>query len=270
MTPLSTQTRSRFFISALGLMTAVGFSLSPDAARASDAQRPTVVELFTSQGCSSCPPADELLGEIGQRPDVLALSLPVDYWDYIGWKDTYASAANTQRQRDYSHSLHHRSIYTPEMIVDGLYDVVGSDRNQVDNTLTTAKARRITHVPVDVEISPDTVTVLIGEGKAERPATIWLVRYDPKHTVAIRSGENTGRHITYHNVVRTMSSIGTWKGDKLSIPMNRRLLGTMPGEQTAVIVQYGDTGPIVGAADFARATIVDATPASDASGSSSE
>ena len=136
--------------------------------------------------------------------------------------------------------------------------------------MRSAKARRITHVPVDVEISPDTVTVLIGEGKAERPATIWLVRYDPKHTVAIRSGENTGRHITYHNVVRTMSSIGTWKGDKVSIPMDRRLLGTMPGEQTAVIVQYGDTGPIVGAADFARATIVDATPASDASGSSSE
>jgi hypothetical protein len=255
-------------MSGLGLMAAFGLGLAPESAAASDAQRPTVVELFTSQGCSSCPPADELLGEIGKRPDVLALSLPVDYWDYIGWKDTFASAANTERQRAYSHSLHHRSIYTPEMIVDGLYDVVGSDRGQVDKTLATARARRVGHVPVDVEITPKTVTVLIGEGRAEQPATIWLVRYDPKHTVVIGSGENNGRHITYHNVVRTMSSIGTWNGAKVSIPMNRRLLGTMPGEQTAVIVQYGKTGPIVGAADFARATEVDAQTGSASSGSS--
>jgi hypothetical protein len=110
--------------------------------------------------------------------------------------------------------------------------------------------------------------VSVGQGKAEQPTTIWLVRYDPKHTVAIGSGENNGRHITYHNVVRTMSSIGTWKGDKVSIPMNRRLLGTMPGEQTAVIVQYGKTGPIVGAADFARATEIDAKAGSASSGSS--
>ncbi len=171
MTSLSVQSRPRIPAFVLGLAVLCGFGvtlLGTRAATAAEVQRPTVVELFTSQGCSSCPPADELLGEIGRRPDVLALSLPVDYWDYIGWKDTFASAANTARQRGYAHSLHHRSIYTPEMVVDGAYDVVGSDRNKVNTTLANAKARDASHVAVGVEIAPDTVTVQIGKGKADQ------------------------------------------------------------------------------------------------------
>jgi hypothetical protein len=221
--------------------------------RSAEAANPTVVELFTSQGCSSCPPADELLGELSRRPDVLAFSMPVDYWDYIGWKDTFASPENTARQRGYARSMHHRSIYTPEMVIGGMFDVVGSDRSKVTATLGSAMAQRPGETHVDVRPAQTSFTVTVHEGKAERPATVWLVRYDPEHSVAIRAGENNGRHVTYYNVVRTMKQIGMWTGRKLDVVVQRATLNEMPGERSAVIVQYGQTGPIVGARDFAQA-----------------
>lgn len=224
-------------------------------------QNPTVVELFTSQGCSSCPPADELLGELGKRPDLLVFSLPVDYWDYIGWKDTFATPANTARQRSYSHSLHHRSIYTPEMIVGGVYDVVGSDRGAVNKAIAKAQGAPTANIPVTIDSSDGGISVTVGEGKAARPATVWLVRYDPEHTVAIRAGENDGRRIAYHNVVRSMTSVGMWSGQAMSIAVKSGTLADLPGEQTAVIVQYGQTGPIIGAADMNRQSDVKAVHA---------
>ena len=233
-----------------GLALAVGIG-GPVAAANETAARaeatPIVLELFTSQGCSSCPPADRLLGELGKRPDVLVLSLPVDYWDYIGWKDTFASAANTERQRSYAHSMHHRSIYTPEMVIDGRYDAVGSDRADVEGAIAKARKTARDRVAVTIRPSSDGLTVDIAGGRSERPATVWLVRYDPLHTVAIGAGENTGHRISYHNVVRSMKSIGTWSGKPLTIPVKRPMLDTLPGDRTAVIVQYGRTGPIVGA-----------------------
>jgi hypothetical protein len=238
----------------LGFVLAVGAG-APMAAASETAAlaeaSPIVVELFTSQGCSSCPPADRLLGELGRNPGLLVLSLPVDYWDYIGWKDTYASAANTARQRSYAQSLHHRSIYTPEMIIDGRYDVVGSDRTDVDGALDKARKLARDRVPVKIEPAADGLTVDIAGGRSERPATVWLVRYDPMHTVAIGAGENTGHRISYHNVVRTMRPIGKWSGKPISIPVKHRLLNSLPGDRTAVIVQYGETGPVIGAAHLA-------------------
>ena len=245
-----------FVPAGLGLLVAAGAYIPRGAcekAASAGAPNPTVVELFTSQGCSSCPPADALLGELVGRPDILALSLPVDYWDYIGWKDTYASAANTERQRSYARSMHHRSIYTPEMVIGGMYDVVGSDKTKVTSTLGSVQSARPTQVAVGVRTAADTVTVTVDEGKAAHQATVWLVRYDPEHTVSIRAGENDGRHVTYHNVVRIMKPIGTWDGRKIDLVLQRKELDKMPGDRSAVIVQYGETGPIVGAMDFVRA-----------------
>ncbi|HKJ73398.1 MAG TPA: DUF1223 domain-containing protein [Alphaproteobacteria bacterium] len=265
MTPPSAKKYLGAFLPMLGIAAVMGVSASradSETTKPVLGQEPTVVELFTSQGCSSCPPADKVLGELDQRADILALSLHVDYWDYIGWKDTFASPANTRRQRDYAHALHHRSIYTPEMIIDGLYDVVGSDRDKVNSMIDHAKAARGNRVAVDVEFSQAMVTVKIAGGHAQRPATVWLVRYDPEHTVAIGSGENRGREITYHNVVRTMTDIGTWSGAPLTITFNHRALDSMPGVESAVIVQYGKTGAILGAANFARARNRDVVTAS--------
>jgi hypothetical protein len=243
-------TRWAFVPPILGLAVAIGTVIpAAEGEKASaPAIEPTVVELFTSQGCSSCPPADKLLGELGKRSDLLVLSLPVDYWDYIGWKDTYASAANTARQRSYSRSLHHRSIYTPEMIIGGLYDAVGSDRTAVDKAI--AKAHSNASVAVTARESDQGVVIDLSAGKAERPATIWLIRYDPEHTVAIRAGENNGRRVAYHNVVRSITSIGAWSGKSKSILLRSDWFGTLSGENAAVIVQYDETGPIVGAADL--------------------
>ena len=215
----------------------------PGAARAG---QPVVVELFTSQGCSSCPPADELLGELAGRDGVIALSLHVDYWDYIGWKDPYGSAQNTERQRRYAEELGLRYIYTPQIVIDGRQNVVGSRRSEVLNGIEAARKRA---KAVDVTFMPDDGGhVIIPAGHApDRGATIWLAVYDNAYETDVKRGENAGRTIRNTHVVRRMERLGTWMGERLEIPLNLDSASTRGNYGCAVLVQQGRNGPIIGA-----------------------
>jgi hypothetical protein len=212
--------------------------LSAESARAGG---PVLVELFTSQGCNSCPPADAYLGDLAKRGDVIALAFHVDYWDYIGWKDPFADAAWTARQRHYSRSLKTRQIYTPQMVVDGGQHAVGSDRRAVERLIGEA-ARR--HRPtLEVKRSPNGVELRIdGQGEGE----VWIVGYDPRHETKVARGENAGRVLTEFNIVRGIKQIDVWKGGALTRTLSAGELP--PGAAHAVLVQGADLGPVIAAA----------------------
>ena len=218
-------------------------------ASASDgATRPVVVELFTSQGCSSCPPADALLGELADQPGVIALAHHVDYWDYIGWKDPFARPEATKRQRRYAEQLGLRFIYTPQMVIDGQVDVVGSRRAQVISSVVTAQT---TGESLDIEIDEDgplgKVRIPAGE-KPAKPATIWMAVFDDEHRTDVQRGENSGRELVDANVVREFVSLGTWNGEamELSIDLTEAIAQGRGG--SAIIVQEGGVGRVLGAA----------------------
>jgi hypothetical protein len=206
-----------------------------------------VVELFTSQGCSSCPPADALLTELAGRSDVVALSLHVDYWDYIGWKDPYASPQHTARQQRYAQSLNLRYVYTPQIVVDGRANVVGSHRAEVLAAIETA-ARR--DRPIDITFGTDNGgTVIIPAGHApDEGATVWLAVYDREHVTEIKRGENAGQELRNANVVRSFERLGTWTGARLEIPLDLADARARGRDGCAVIVQRGRAGPVLAAA----------------------
>jgi hypothetical protein len=211
-------------------------------------QTPVVVELFTSQGCSSCPPADAFLGELVGEGNVLALAYHVDYWDYIGWKDPFASPEFTQRQHDYKRSLGTRMIYTPQMVVDGQIDVVGSHRAAVRSAIVQSAARVKFPISIDADGSGELLARLPATADAiAEDAVVWLIRFDGKHETAIKRGENSGATLTDYNVVRDMRQLGEWTGQAIDLPLGIRKdeLGT---GGCAVIVQNGPTGPVIGAA----------------------
>jgi hypothetical protein len=192
-----------------------------------------VVELFTSQGCSSCPPADELLVEYSRQPDIIALSLPVNYWDYLGWKDTLAHVAFTERQKAYAHSRKDRQVFTPQMIVNGKKSCIGSDREQIEKAIQyTTKGRKTLPVNVTLDEQNGTVTIAVEE------------------TVPIERGENRGKTITYANVVRGLTRIGEWLGGsaRFEVPLETARSG---GDGYVVLLQSTDAarpGIILGAA----------------------
>lgn len=214
---------------------------------ANSPRQPVVVELFTSQGCSSCPPADALLGELAGQPGIIALSLHVDYWDYIGWKDPYASPAMTARQRSYSRARGSRTIYTPQMIIDGRYDVIGSRRGEVLKTIERAAS-----LPkaLDIELSTENGgKVVIPAGRApDDGAAVWLVYYDQSLDTDIRRGENAGLKARDYNVVRNFERLGTWTGERLELPLALPDAAGAGRDNCAIIVQQGRAGPILGAA----------------------
>ncbi|RLJ58953.1 hypothetical protein BCF46_1094 [Litoreibacter meonggei] len=206
---------------------------------------PVVVELFTSQGCSSCPPADALLGELADRDDVIALSLHVDYWDYLGWVDEFASPANTERQRGYARASQSTMIYTPQMVIAGTDEIVGTKAMQLAKHIDRHKNMAET---VALKLTRDASGTL--QIKARRTGDvpskmlIQVARYIREQKVSIRSGENAGKDVTYHNVVESLVSIGDWNGDAdLSIEAEA------PGDHPAVVfIQDGSFGPILAAA----------------------
>ena len=213
----------------------------PLAARAADAAHPTVVELFQSQGCSSCPPANANVIALSNRPDILALSFQVTYWDQLGWKDTFDSPAYTARQWDYAHGLGHGSVWTPQVVVNGRDDVVGTRHGEIEGAI--ARADRGDSGPA-VTIAGDKVTIAGAAPKA--PATVWLVRYDPSIVqVAVQRGENGGRTLPHKNVVRQLVKLGAWDGvaHAFALPAPDRA-----GLKTAVLIQEGRGGAIVAAA----------------------
>jgi hypothetical protein len=213
---------------------------------------PVVVELFTSQGCSSCPSADALLARLAERDDVIALSLSVDYWDYLGWKDTLARAKFTERQRDYKGSLGIGMVYTPMMVVNGLAYFNGADPDKLASALAdashTADGR---HVAVQVRTEDTKVVIEAGAappGSHIKDATLWLAVLSKSVEVPIHRGENGGRTITYHNVVRDLLPMGIWSGRPVRIELARHTVVRPGSERLAVLLQQESAGPILGAA----------------------
>ncbi|MGR3661957.1 MAG: DUF1223 domain-containing protein [Paracoccaceae bacterium] len=203
-----------------------------------------VVELYTSAGCSSCPPADKILTKLTHRDDVLPLALHVDYWDYIGWTDQFASPAFTERQRNYARFAHRRSVYTPQMIIGGVDDVVGSKPMDVAD-LINAQARAVP--PVKLQLVRDggkMQIIAVMQGKVRGPMVLQLVRYKPVEIVDITRGENAGKRIEYTNIVTEWHEIGKWNGSE-----TWRATAKISGDQqVAVIVQAVGPGRILAAA----------------------
>jgi hypothetical protein len=207
---------------------------------------PWAVELFTSQGCSSCPPADRLLGALARRADIVALSYHVDYWDYIGWKDRFSSAATTQRQRAYARNLKQRYVYTPEMVVDGIAHDPAVTNAAVEAMLDKARARSPRRATPDLACAPgNPLTIRLAAFKLENgPADIVLAVYDRRHSTPVHSGENDGRTLDNFNVVRRFETVSRWDGSaaQWTVPTDR--FG--PDQGIAVLVQSTEQGPIIG------------------------
>jgi hypothetical protein len=226
-----------------------GCEKTPDHASAAEAatpiitasaDAPVVVEEFQSQGCSSCPPANANVNALADRPEVLALSYAVTYWDQLGWKDTFDQEAFTQRQWDYAHYAGRGNVATPQVIVNGRSAIVGSNRAELLQTL--AKEGSPATGPA---IKAAAGAVLIGSGNTSQPATVWLVRYDPREQwVSIRAGENEGRKLPHRNVVRELTMLGTWTGQPTSFGLAKASDAAL---RSAILIQAGKGGPIVAA-----------------------
>jgi hypothetical protein len=242
----------RKLLLALGVVFAAGFSAAAPA-RADDAvqPRPILVELFTSQGCSSCPPADAILGKLSQRPNVIALSLPITYWDMLGWKDTLAIEANTRRQKAYAQMMSHGGVYTPQIIVDGVADVVGSREAAVNAAIAARRDAllRQASVTVSLNATPNEVRVMVGPARDRNThdAVIWMFRVLSQATVKIGAGENDGRTMTYRNIVRDLKPVGMWHGQPVTIDVARGDT-TVAHDGVAVVVQQSGYGAVIGAA----------------------
>lgn len=212
-----------------------------------------VLELFTSQGCASCPKADAMLTEMSKRPDVLALAYHVDYWDYIGWQDTFGTKENSDRQRDYAESWGSSRIFTPQLVVNGKGGLVGSKRDAVTKALGGAS------LPLDVklvEAAGDMLQISVPGKPGQGDAMIWLVTFLDHADVTIERGENEGKKVAYTQIVTGRQVLGMWKADagaELTLPLSEVLTGRSNG---AVILIQADRGglpgPILGAASFTR------------------
>lgn len=210
-----------------------------------DGRPVTVVELYTSQGCSSCPPADVYLGKIADRDDIIALSFHVDYWDYIGWKDKFARPEHTKRQRKYAGHLGMGYIYTPQLVVQGMaHSAHGSEASKLVKDLRGAKRLDVQVKHVDGSLKID-----IPGGTFEgETARVLVAAYDSKHDTEINRGENSGKILSYHNVVRDMARVGRWSGAAKSFTVTEKELKMAGRDGCAVLIQSTKTGRILGAA----------------------
>lgn len=216
---------------------------------------PVVVELFTSQGCSSCLPADAYFGELTKRPDVIALGFHVDYWNYIGWDDPFAKPWATGRQREYQDSLKTRFVYTPQVVVDGAAEAVGSDDEKCDALIDAAKTKAAPRPTLALHWRADgalAVDVGSGQSPAGQPATLWLIGYDATHTTQVLRGENEGRTITDFHPVRSYSALGKWAGWSAEFIVPAAKVKTLGNGGIAVLLQEHGTGPILTAAQIAQ------------------
>jgi hypothetical protein len=214
-----------------------------------------VVELFTSQGCSSCPPADRIIGDLAKDPSVIALSLPIDYWDYLGWKDTLADARFSARQKAYSQMRGDRDVYTPQVVVNGAAHLVGSNRAGIEDAIKRAdKSTGTMTVPVAMAVNGKEIKVSVAAAPADaaaRQGEVWICAVSKAVPIAIARGENRGREITYHNVVRNLLKVGDWTGSAGSWSVPLENIAHEGIDAAAVYVQDGSRerpGAMLGAA----------------------
>jgi hypothetical protein len=206
---------------------------------AADAAHPTVLELFQSQGCSSCPPAQAILNSIADRPDLIALSFAVTYWDRLGWKDVFAQPAFTNRQSEYADFQRKSNVFTPQMIVNGRGILVGSDRSEVESAL-----KRYDRGAGGPQMSLAADKITIDKSASSQAGTVWVAYYDPRLVnVPVRAGENNGRTLPHKNIVRNLSVIGSYSGAAISF--NRP--PEKSGLKAVVLLQAGTGGPIISA-----------------------
>jgi hypothetical protein len=205
-----------------------------------------VVELFTSQGCSSCPPADKVLAGLADREDILALSYHVDYWNYLGWKDTLSDPAHTARQYGYARRFDRQSVYTPQAVINGRDHVVGSHAHEVDALLATfaGSASGLT-IPVTLRHAGDTLSVDVAAGRGK--ANLVLVVFDHRNVVEIGRGENGGHALVYRNSVRSLQTIGMWDGQAMTLTLPSSLVGDWQRQGCAVLLQEMGSRDIPGA-----------------------
>ncbi|TVR98241.1 MAG: DUF1223 domain-containing protein [Rhodospirillales bacterium] len=212
----------------------------------------TVVELFTSQGCPRCPPADAVLREISAQPGVLALSIHVDYWDYLGWRDPYATAEGTQRQRDYAARFGLRYVYTPQMVIQGVDHLPGTDPTEVLQRVADAASADQVSVSLERRGS-EHLRVDVGARSSGQvlPADVWLVTFDRERSAEVQSGHNAGSLLRHANVVTGLRRIGTWGGQAHELQVRLSEAGPASADSAAVMVQAVDSGQIIGAAVIA-------------------
>jgi len=240
-------TRSRVLFSLVG-MALVFVALSP-----ANAGPRAVIELFTSQGCSSCPAADELLAKFQADPSLIALSLPVDYWDYLGWKDTLAIPSHTMRQRAYSQMRGDREIYTPQVVVNGIAQAIGSDQAGIENAVGQSRNYPSSlSVPLQVSVADERVSVMLPARKHADAGggEVWLCALSGSVPVGIARGENRGRTITYTNVVRRWIKLGNWNGKSENFTVPVDAIKSDGVDAIAVLLQSGSferPGTIMGA-----------------------
>lgn len=223
------------------LLTALALCASgPVAAGPNPAPAPVVVELFQSQGCSSCPPANANINALADRPDLLVLSFGVTYWDQLGWRDTFATPQYTRRQYEYRDGLRRANVATPQVVINGHIDLVGTDRGALDRSIATAL-----HPPALITVAGGQIRIAAESAALRQPANVWLVRYDPRvQQVPIRRGENAGRTLPHRDIVRQLTRLGAWTGaaQTYAIPA-----AADPAWRTAILVQ-ATGGPILAAA----------------------
>ncbi len=248
---------SHFIFACVVFGATSGMAKSQSSVGAASSQPKIVLELFTSQGCSSCPRADALFPYFIGRKDVIALSMSVDYWDYIGWRDTLAKPVFTARQRSYGNRIGDGIIYTPEIVVDGRAHFNGSDKRAINKMIERRKKALAgqPRVSLDVTTHNDMLHVSVGaktSGMDVDKATVWMALFSKKKSVKITRGENSGRSLSYHNVVRELTPIGRWTGDKMLLKLPKTQIVARGADGCVILLQNGDGGPIIAAAEMAR------------------
>ena len=222
----------------------VGAFAAPSMLRAAPATQPTLIELFTSQGCSSCPPADRVAAELAQDPDNLVVSLNVDYWDYLGWRDTLAKPEYSQRQYDYAKSRGDGSVYTPQMVINGKAHVIGSKKRSVQDEIDKSHAQPLP-AAMTLKMNAHEISISIAAATIQDEATLWLMAIAPEVKQKIERGENAGEDITYVNVVRNLVPAAMWKGEAYNGSWMRNAVMTPDCTSCIAVLQTGKAGPVL-------------------------
>ena len=230
-------------MSKLSIVSLVAAALACFAVGAAASPRPAVIELYTSQGCSSCPPADALLGELARQPNVLALAFHVDYWNDLGWTDPYSIPDAAVRQSAYSKARGQSSVYTPQVIVDGRNEYLGTDRSQIERAVGEVR----TGVPVTLDVVDQNIVIALGGAQCLAPSDVFAVTFLHNAVSKIGSGENSGHTLAEFNIVRSIRKIGQWSGGAVTfrVPLNAIPRGAT---DFAVLVQMPGQAQIIGAA----------------------